>query len=118
MGRKIREIGQDRDVRNRRKRGAQTLVHRPVKVRDQRNDHVRLRIYPMPGEEADGGTVVESNYPVHEPQSLGGAQRPTLRQHLVVNVFETDTSDFTEDIEGVEDLLQVHQAYFPWFVRG
>ena len=49
-----------------------------------------LRIYPMLRQEADRSPVIESNHPVHELHALRRAERPALRQHRVVDVFQAN----------------------------
>ena len=57
--------------------------------------------------------MVKPDYTLHELQSLRGPERPTLRQHVVVNIFEPYAGGLTEDIERMQHLLQIDQAHIP-----
>ena len=57
--------------------------------------------------------MVQSDHSMHEPEALGRAERPSLRQHQVVNIFQANSGDFPENIHGMQDFLQIHQSNFP-----
>jgi len=50
---------------------------------------------------------------VHEHQTLRRPERPALRQHQVVDIFETYAGQFTKDIERMKHFLQIDEADVP-----
>ena len=57
--------------------------------------------------------MVKPDNAVHELQALRGAESPSLGQHLIVNIFQSQTCYFPEDIQGVKDFLKIHQPDIP-----
>src|SRR5690348_15560773 len=56
--------------------------------------------------------------PLHHRKPVTRAQGPTPGQHLVVQVFQPNTCDPSENVERVQHLLQVDQAHVPFVTFG
>src|ERR1700684_2435045 len=67
----------------------------------------------MAREESGCRSVVQPNHSVNEHQPLPGPERPALGQHQVIDIFQADPGQLTENIERMQHLLQVHEAYVP-----
>jgi hypothetical protein len=65
----------------------------------------------VPLHEAHDGPVVEANDSVHELESSGRSQRPSLGQHFVINILEAEAGDLAKHIERIENLLNVDHAH-------
>ena len=113
MRRKIGHIRKYGYVGNLRQRGAQAFIHGAIKIRHHRNDHVGTGLFPVFCKQANGGPVIQPDDRMHKHQALRRAQRPTLRQHQVVNVFQPNARDFLENIQRIEHFLQIDQLNIP-----
>ena len=61
--------------------------------------------------------MVQPNHSVHELQPLRRAQRPALRQHFVVDIFQAHAGDFAKDVQRIQDFLKINQADLPRLTR-
>jgi len=109
----IGEIRQHRDHWHTGKRGVEALVESSVEVRNQRNEQARLTLLPEWGQQPDLCVVIQPDNGVHRRQQVRRAERPSLCQNQIINVFETEARCLAKDVERVEHFLQVYQPHIP-----
>jgi hypothetical protein len=111
-----REVGQVCEHRDHGRIGrhiVQAIEDGAVEIRNQRNHQVGPGAPPVLLDHADLPAVKEANQQVHAARELRRAERPTLLEHQVVDVFQAQSGDFAEQVERLEHLLQVHQPDLP-----
>jgi hypothetical protein len=91
----------------------QSLFDGPVVMRDQRDNHVRRVLAPMPGERAHLRVMKDADGQVHRRDQLGGAQGPAPPQHDVVDFLERNAGQLADDVDGVQEVLDIAQPRFP-----
>src|ERR1700678_1625376 len=67
----------------------------------------------MPGKEPSCRSVVQTDDSLHKFQALRRAERPTLREHVVVDIIKAYAGHLTKDIERMEYFLQIGETYVP-----
>ncbi len=88
-----------------RKRARKAFPQRAIEVRHKRNDHIRLRFFPMRFEQANCGTMIQAYHALQDPHQLRASQRPAVAQHQIVKILYADARIFLEDVERVQQLL-------------
>jgi hypothetical protein len=57
--------------------------------------------------------MIDADDLVHRPSELRGAEGPSFFQQEVVNVFQADGSELSEDIQRIQKFLEIDKADFP-----
>ena len=113
MGRIVREICQDCHERHSGQRFPEAFEERAIEVRYERYHHVGPVFPPEPGQQLELRSVVQANHRMHAGQQISGSQRPAFGECQVINILQSNACGFTENVEGVKNLLQVYQADLP-----
>src|SRR5579871_5054976 len=109
----IGKISEDGDEGRAGERTSKAFAESAVEVGDERDDNIRPFFAPEFFEHTDNRAVIETDDAMHHTEQIGRAERPSVAQHEIVNVLETDGSEAAENVEGIELVLQIHQAAFP-----
>jgi hypothetical protein len=57
--------------------------------------------------------MVDADDLVHRPRQLRRPERPAFLETEVINVFEPDGGEFSKNVEGIQQFLQIDESNFP-----
>src|SRR5665213_3413526 len=109
----VGHVGQDGDERHAGHRAGHGVENCPVEIRNYRNHHRRRAVFPITGEKIDLRRMIGADYSMHQRKQLGGPQRPATPQDQVIDILQADSREFTEDVDFVEKLLEIHETHVP-----
>src|ERR1700722_13987060 len=101
----IREIGKNRDERPPGINELQTFVQLGIEVRNEGNHHVGIGCPPAIFEHTHAWAMICGDSELQDLQKLSAAERPAGRQHLVVEVLNSQPSEATQYVQPVQYLL-------------
>src|SRR5207244_8197295 len=110
MGRIVREIGENRDERNRLAHPPQAFEKSTVEMRNQRDYKVRRIAAPILLDEVDLEVVIGANHGMQYDQQLARLESPVLPEHQVVGILAADAGYFAPHIDWIQHFLKLEQA--------
>ena len=58
--------------------------------------------------------MIETNDAMHQRKQLRGAESPAVFEDAIVDVFQTQASEFPENVEINKDILEIYETNVPF----
>ena len=87
-------------------------------MRNEGHDHFGRSLAPVLGKHFDHRAAIGGDSELQDAQQLRAAERPTGREHLVVEILNANAREFSENIESIEQLLQIQELNVPREILG